>query len=254
MKVYIKNSTQDIYSLLSIKQLGSIVYVEDPDMLENYNANKIMKPRQIAAAKKTNTDYSTWTREQLLKLKEDSYSKFDRITDDYVLLHILHHEDLTPNQLRYVESIKTVRRDVSVNEVKHVLKLIRDCSDVYRIPSIKNRQFYDYLLRFGIKMTQRDVLNILKNLHIKDFSQGRYSTDSNYWGHALMLFEFEDYDYTFECGKKLPESAAPLRIYIKINQDLSTNDSVAIVSFHEADKMPHPINYPVEKENPDTWK
>lgn len=254
MKVYIKNSTQDIYSLLLIKQLGSIVYVEDLDMLDKYNFSKVMKPRQIAAAINTSSDYSTWTREQLLQLKKDSLSEFDKIDDEYVLFHILDHKDLTPNQLRRVQELKTLTRDVSIKEVKHILKLIYNCYDVYRVPSLKNRQFHEYLESFGITMTQNDILNILQNLHIKDFSEGRYSTDSNYWGHALMLFEFKSSDFTFECGKKLPESVGPLHVYIKINEDLSTNDCVAVVSFHEATKMRHPFDYPVEKENPDTWK
>lgn len=256
MKTYIKTTSNqnNELSLLDITNIDAIVYVEDIKELDSFNSSELTTPYDVNAAKKVEYDYSQWTREQLLQLKQEHLNEFDRIRDKYVLLKVLNHEDLTPNQLRYVEDIKTISRNVDLKEVKHTLKLIKDCHDFYRVPSDKNRQFLRYLKTHGINLTQIDVENIMHSLHIKDFSEGRYSTDKKYWGHGLMIFEFNDSNFKFSCGKSLPKNELPFKVYIKVDNDLTSGESIAIVSFHKPEyDMQHPIDYPVEKENPETW-
>ena len=254
MKKYVKATAENESPLLSIEEISSVIYVEDPDALEWYDTSSLMSG-YVKAAKTAEPDYTKWSREQLLQLKEQDFNKFDRIRNDKVLFKILKYEDLTPNQLLYANGRKSVSRDVTTKEIKHILKLLRVCDDFYRVPSDKNKEFIAYLKKYGISLTQTDIKNIMSNLHIQDFSEGRYSNDGDYWGHALIVFEFRDPTFKFSCGKSLPESDLPMKIYIKINEDLSTKESVAVVSFHKPEyEMKHPIKYPIEKENPDDWE
>lgn len=254
MKKYIR-CTEEESPLLAIKEISSVVYVENPDELEWYDTSSLFSDEYVSAAKSIDPDYSTWTRNQLLQLKVQDFNRFDRIRNDKVLFQILEYDDLTPNQLLYANGRKTVNRDVKLKEIKHILKLLKTCNDFYRVPSAKNREFANYLKKFGIPLMQTDIENIMRNLHIQDFSEGRYSTDGNFWGHALIIFEFRDPEFKFSCGKFLPESELPLKIYIKINEKLSTKESVAVVSFHKPEyTMNHPIDYPIDKENPDDWE
>lgn len=232
MKRYIRTTTEEEASLLAIKEISSVVYVEDPNELEWYDTSSLMPTECVQAAKSTVPDYSTWTRDQLLQLKEQDFIKFDRIRNDKVLFQILKYEDLTPNQLLYANGRKTVSRDVKLKEITHILKLLKICDDFYRVPSSKNREFIDYLKKYDISLKQSDIKNIMHNLHIQDFSEGRYSNDGNYWGYALIIFEFRDPTFKFSCGKSLPDTELPLKIYIKIDENLSTKESVAIISFH----------------------
>ena len=255
MKKYVKSNLTDYPSLLDIEEISSIIYVDDISEVEHYDTSSMLDSAYIQASDADTLDYSTWTRAQLLELKQKNPMEFNKIRSDKVLFEILKHEDLTLEQLMYANGRKTMERDVSIDEIKHMLKLFRECTDFYRVPSNKNREFIKYLKGYGITLAQVDIENIMHNLHIQDFSEGRYSTDGDYWGHALILFEFRDPTFTFSCGKSLPKSELPLKIYIKVDENLSTKESVSVVSFHKPDYvMKHPIKYPIDKENPDTWK
>ena len=254
MKRYVKASSDNEFTLLSIDTISSIIFVEDPEDMERFSTHDLIATDSVLAAKKDDIDYSLWTREKLLQLKRDHPHEFNKIRDDYVLLKILEPNDLTPDQSIYIHRRKEVSRDVTIAEVKHILKLIYDCKDIRVLPAPKNVEFEDELKKLGIELEPVDVDNILHNLHIKDFSEGSYSTDERYWGNSLLVFGFDNPNYVFSCGKSLPTNALPFGIYIKVDENLVTKKSVIVVSFHRAKyEMQHPFNYPVEKETPDTW-
>lgn len=254
MKRYISDNLTN--SLLSITRISSIIYVEDFEDLERFDSRSLIATDYVQAAKKSESepDYTLWNRDQLLDLKRSDLGKFNNIRNDYVLFKILKHEDLTVDQLRYIASRKEVSREVTLAEIKHLLKLIRECKRITVLPSPKNVEFEEYLSTYGIELEQEDIDDIMHNLHIKNFTGGRYSTDERYWGNTLVTFGFEDANYTFACGKQLPANALPFGIYIKVDQNLSTQKTVIVVSFHKAEhKLNYFIDYPVEKEHPETW-
>lgn len=256
MKMYVKGTDSNEFSLLSIDKISSIIYVEDPEDMERFDTHSLLSVDYVQSAKQNTPNYTMWTREQLLALKKEHPYEFNKIKDDYVLLKILRHEDLTPDQLIYINNRKTVSRDVTIAEVKHILKLIYTCNRITTLPAPKNVSFEDELSKLGIELDPTDVDNIVRNLHIRDFSEGRYSTDERYWGSSLMVFNFDPTGFTFACGKSLPAGQLPFGIYIKVDENLVTKKSVILVAFHKADyEMTRKFkDYPIEKENSDDWE
>ena len=124
MKRYISDNLTN--SLLSITKISSIIYVEDFEDIERFDSRSLIATDYVQAAKKSNPDYALWTREQLLELKKSNLKKFNDIRDDYVLLKILKHEDLTLDQLRYIDTRKEVSREVELQD-HHRRSQVRLC-------------------------------------------------------------------------------------------------------------------------------
>ena len=56
MKRYIRATTEEEASLLAIKEISSVVYVEDPNELEWYDTSSLMPTECVQAAKSTVPD------------------------------------------------------------------------------------------------------------------------------------------------------------------------------------------------------
>ena len=181
-----------------------------------------------------------------LMFDEVTFSKIDSIIyfDDYEDLERYNPGELTRfDGLETAESAKSkyetreqwASLDVSESEIKHVLSLINDCHDFYRLPSTKFRTFPSFIRRYGITLNQTNIESVLHNLQNEVLCKCSCSTDNDFWRRTFLKFEFYNTSFKFSNGRSISRFGLPLVIYIVIAENLRANDTVALVSFTSHD-------------------
>lgn len=138
------------------------------------------------------------------------------------------------DQRHYENGIKQTALDTCADVIPHILCLISNCHDFYRVPTTKFRPFPEYMHKYGISFNQTDIESIMHNLHKEVFCKGSCSTDSKFWRKTFLKFEFYNTKHKFSNDRYLPLYAYyefPLVIYTVIAEDLITLKTFALVSF-----------------------
>lgn len=117
------------------------------------------------------------------------------------------------DQRHYENGIKQTALDTCADVIPHILCLISNCHDFYRLPTTKFRPFPEYMHKYGISFNQTDIESILHNLHKEVFCKGSCSTDSKFWRKTFLKFEFYNTKHKFSA------------------EDLITLKTFALVSF-----------------------
>lgn len=157
----------------------------------------------------------------------------------------------------YIESSKSfdynklsIEEAIKLDDVNYILRMLKDCYDIYRQRyRPRDDAFSDSLRAEGIVIRDSDVERIVKQLHVKDFSHGKYSYEVDSWCHLWAVFEFND-SYTFHDKEGNEIIKQNFRIYIKLDSEENENGTVAVISFHDPEfNLSHPyLNYPPDKE------
>ena len=163
--------------------------------------------------------------------KIDSIIYFDDLEDMYRF----EFEDITSDQVHYIDGIKRTSLDISMDEIKHILNLISHRYNLYTEPSLKSRTFPTFIARYGLPLTQTDIEKILQSLPSEVFCKGSISTDNESRRKTFLKFEFYNTGLRFSGGRSLSKYGLPLVIYIVIAENLHTNKTTALVSFTSYD-------------------
>ena len=218
----------------------SLILVDD---LDSYNP----RDHRVYAATSGKLDYSSLTREQLLQLPPYELQNIH----DVRILRKLRKEDLTFQQKNEVMQANEENFESKIKDVKAALAKIKKCNKVYVWDTEKNQTFMDSIYKMGGQVTDRDAMNIVRNLHVKDYSYSTRSYLDINWDSLLMIFEY-DGSYVFEPSDAdgQPVEVNNLNIFIKIDVDKESRRGYAAMSFHSPEfKMKHPYaDYPVDKE------
>ena len=240
MKRMITSSIESNYISISDINIVSVVLTDD---IEDYNP----RDRSIYSASKTKIDYSTLTRDQLLGLPERTLQNIH----DVRILRKLNRDELTLQQQREVAIANQENFESELKEVKAGLAKLKACHKVYIWDTEKNNTFIDTVYKMGGEVTDKDALNIIHNLHVKDYSYSTYSYIDKNWNSLLMIFEYNN-PYTFGPAEDEgePVQVDNLDIYIKIDVDKETRRGYAAMSFHAPEgQMHHPYaDFPVDRE------
>lgn len=237
MKRYIHSAEEAITSL-EIDEIVSIVFVDD---VEDYN------PREEVALASKGVNYNNLTREQLLQLPK---KELERIHDVEVLRK-LKRDELTLNQYMELSNANKENFVDTIKKVKEILFKLKSKNKVFITWSQKNQSFADKLAEMGADITDVDARNILRQLHVKDYSYSTLSYLDRNWNALLMVFEYKG-TYTFKSVEEGGHDVTvdSLNVYIKIDVDNETKKGYAVMSFHDPEfDLKHPYkDYPIDKE------
>lgn len=234
MKRYLK----DIDNWIGSLNIVAIILADD---VESYIPRfDIYGSKQINYNELTDWQLSTIPEKELRKIKDPR------------VLRRLPKEKLDFVQINILRNANSENMVDNISVVKKVLKAIRNCEDVYRTNSKKNQNFAKYLKDNGIILRDEDVINILHQLHVKDYSYSTISYDDNHWNSTLMVFEFNgNYQFMKVIDPAKAANLAKVDSYIKLDTDKLKNESECVVSFHDPEfTLKHPYsNYPLNKED-----
>lgn len=136
---------------------------------------------------------------------------------------------------KYKEKIIVDRDDVEV-----FIECIKSCKYSSVADRRKNREFMD-----KYDLSEDDAVKLFKSITINDYVNSTRSINKNHFGNNLIVFE---------PIVKLNGQKTPICIYVKIDLDETTGDSIAYISFHDGERkenLPHEDKNEVTKMNMD---
>ena len=128
---------------------------------------------------------------------------------------------------KYKEKIIVDRDDVEV-----FIECIKSCKYSSVADRRKNREFMD-----KYDLSEDDAVKLFKSITINDYVNSTRSINKNHFGNNLIIFE---------PIVKLNGQKTQICIYVKIDLDETTGDSIAYISFHDGERKE---NLPYEDKN-----
>lgn len=176
------------------------------------------------------------TDEQLAELKKEDIKEINNVELLYRLAKI-NRNKLTPEQIEIIEKDARNKIVISKEDVEDLLEKFRKCNKIYYGYPLKTREFlreYD--------LTEEDVLYVIKNLTVEDY----YANTRNIarWHEGNHLIIFEPSNVKLENGRELGD----ITLYIKLDIDETTNNAIAMISFHGAE-FDNKLPYKKDKDN-----
>ena len=121
--------------------------------------------------------------------------------------------------------------DINAVEIRHILRLIKDCRDFYRYPSAKFRSFPKFIRRYGVYLKQIDIENVLRSLWLEVLCKCCCSTDGESWRRTFLKFEIYNNGYKLSPRMEFSTFGLPIIVYIVITEDIRASKRIALVSF-----------------------
>lgn len=215
MKRYIKASANEIHLADLISSIDSIIIVPDASLVGS---------EEVFGS--TDIDYTLYTDDYIKNLSTDEIHELDNeiliwLNEDKVDL-------LTVEQKAAVADTLNVKVVADASDVESVLQYMKDCKDVTKTRSKKNRQFDK-----TFDLTEKEVLQVIKNLKLSDYVADLTSVVHGHTGDPLIVFM-----PTIKVKRSSGIIQKNLLMYVKIDlsETLDDGSTVAIVSFHEAEK------------------
>lgn len=174
--------------------------------------------------------YLGWSDEQLKELaKEDTkdFTNFELLDR----LYKLNKELLSKEQLELLKNNFRQKIVIDREDVEDLLNKFKSCDNIWIEPYKKNRKFMQ-----ENNLTENDCLAIVHNLKISDYYANTKSINDNYLGNNIMIFEPKN--VVKNDGTKLGD----FTVYVKLDIDEMTNDTIALISIHKAleqNKLPY---------------
>lgn len=149
--------------------------------------------------------------------------RLQKISDVQVIDRAVHlcKEKLSDEQIDIITREYQKKYAIKLSDVQEILDKFRHCNDIYLSGYRKNNEF---IKKYGL--TNTDILNIIHSLTVNDYKSNTKDIVYPYLGDVLMIFKKHDV--------QLPQgSNTSIVIYIKLDIDESTDDTIAILSIHE---------------------
>lgn len=164
----------------------------------------------------------------LLSLPDERFanipkSRLQRVEDVQVIDRAVHlcKDKLSDEQLDIITTEYQKKYSISLSDVQIILDKFKSCNDIYLSGYRKNAEF---IKKYGL--TDVDILNIIHSLTVKDYKSNTKDIIYPYLGDVLMIFK--------KHNVQLPGGGSTsIVVYIKLDIDESTDDTVAILSIHE---------------------
>lgn len=131
----------------------------------------------------------------------------------------LNPDILTAEQKLLLQDFYKQKIIVDKAGIQKLLDLIKECNYVIFEPYHKTNIFMK-----KYNLDDNDILNILKDLKLSDYYRSTKSINLNNLGNNIIIFE-----PTVELGKDKKQ----IIIYIKLDVDKSTGDTIIVVSIHD---------------------
>ena len=133
---------------------------------------------------------------------------------------------LSATQQKLLQEVFNTKFTLNRPDVAKILDMVHSCNSISY--SYKHKNTNKFLQDSNGTLRLEDCLDILHQLDISDYVSSRYSTDWDYIGDALIVFE-PVADWVADDGTTFHD----LTIYLKLDVDLTTHDAIALVSMHE---------------------
>lgn len=169
--------------------------------------------------------FSQMSDEQLLELSKDT---LNGITDFETLdrLSKLDKSKLTADQLKILQNHFRNKIVINKEDIEKLIDVFKQCNNIEKANYFKT-------IRFMKKnnLSDEDCLDIIHNLKSSDYYANTRSIDLDYLGNNLIIFEPKDVE--LKDGRHLSN----IVIYVKLDIDKTTNDTIAMISMHDTDKQ-----------------
>lgn len=164
----------------------------------------------------------------LLSLPDERFanipkSRLQRVKDVQIIDRAVHlcKDKLSDEQLDIITTEYQKKYSISLSDVQIILDKFKSCNDIYLSGYRKNTEF---IKKYGL--TDVDILNIIHSLTVKDYKSNTKDIVYPYLGDVLMIFK--------KHNVQLPGGGnTSIVVYIKLDIDESTDDTIAILSIHE---------------------
>lgn len=164
----------------------------------------------------------------LLSLPDERFanipkSRLQRVKDVQVIDRAVHlcKDKLSDEQLDIITIEYKKKYSISLSDVQVILDKFRGCNNIYLSGYRKNTEFVK-----KYELTDVDILNIIHSLTVKDYKSNTKDIVYPYLGDVLMIFK--------KHNVQLPKGGSTsIVVYIKLDIDESTDDTIAILSIHE---------------------
>ena len=128
---------------------------------------------------------------------------------------------------KYKEKILVDKDDVEV-----FIECMKSCEHSLVADRRKNREFMD-----KYNLSEDDMVKLFKSVTINDYTNNTKSINKNHFGNNLIIFE---------PVATLNSQKTPICIYVKIDLEETTGDSIVYISFHDGERKE---NLPYEDKN-----
>ena len=220
MKIY----SNDVFNDLSEFHVDRIVSITIVDDITHEN------PRNYQVYAAEELDYSNFTREQLLQLPK---RKLQNIHDVRILRKLNHDELTVQQQFEVARANRGYKYQLSKREVENIIDKLAVCPAIYRWGTPKNNTFLEEIEGRGARVRDEDVLAIINDLTVDNYSHCTLSAIDRNWNNCLMVFGYKK-PYTFKGLRKGDPDVTieDFDVYIKIDVDSDTGKGYAVLSFH----------------------
>ena len=130
---------------------------------------------------------------------------------------------LSVNQIKLLRNSYKEKIVIDKEDVQILIDCIKLCPNITMEDRLKNTDFMN-----KYKLGPKNILDIINSLTINDYCANTRSINFNHLGNNLIIFE---------PIIKLNDELIKLYLYIKLDIDETTGDTVALVSIHDAKKQ-----------------
>ena len=171
----------------------------------------------------------TWTDKQLSELTEEEIHQFTNVELLYRLARI-DKDKLSANQLKLLQDPNSrITFQLSEEDKRKLIESLKKCKNIsYDGRHLKTNKF---ALDSEHNLRVDDCIEILHNLTISDYEENTYSSNGNHLGDNLVVLQ-----PTVKWRTNNGIVFQNLLLYIKLDIDLTDDVTVALVSFHNAEK------------------
>ena len=204
----------DIVVYEDIKDAHFLNFLECPDDVED-----IEDSEEVIYLDMSDEQLKQFTPEQVHKFT--NIELLDKINNVY-------KEALNEKQVQTLINLNKQQFTITKEDVQVLLDKLKLCKTIKVERRTKNNNFYNQY-----NITDSDALNIIHQLKVEDYCANTKSVNLKHLNNNLMIFEPTVEIHKFKVS---------LVLYIKLDVDETTGDTVVLVSIHEAttqDPLPY---------------
>ena len=204
----------DIVVYEDIKDAHFLNFLECPDDVED-----IEDSEEVIYLDMSDEQLKQFTPEQVHKFT--NIELLDKINNVY-------KEALNEKQIQTLINLNKQQFTITKEDVQVLLDKLKLCKTIKVERRTKNNTFYNQY-----NITDSDALNIIHQLKVEDYCANTKSVNLKHLNNNLMIFEPTVEIHKFKVS---------LVLYIKLDVDETTGDTVVLVSIHEAttqDPLPY---------------
>lgn len=237
MKKYIRNADNTLYLSDLLKRVVCIKFCDDlsREPVKLSESSRIYADESMDDYLPDDNFIMTYNDKQLLNLCSDPDLQYqvESLTKPELLLriHKLNSDVLTPKQLAIIaQHLSKKVPEVDETGVELLLEKMRKCHNIQYGGDHPDTNLF--IIDPDGNIRKEDCLTVIRKLNVSNWDrEPLIGQDKAYLGDILVVFQVHA-DWVDNGGEKFED----LCIYIKIDLNQTTGDSILLVTMHPADR------------------